>query len=135
MRTIRSLAAGTAALAIASGTALLPALIPAAPASAATACVYLDFGESNTYQPCVRDEQVLLNDLWKAGRAGPNQLLTVDGYYGSHTVSDVKAFQTAYALTVDGITGPQTWDWLCLVDAEWGFTGTYYQAVGCPLIN
>jgi len=40
------------------------------------------FGESNTYQQCVRDEQILLNDLWYVGAAGPNQLLTVDGYYG-----------------------------------------------------
>jgi hypothetical protein len=26
----------------------------------------------NTYQPCVLDEQVLLNDLWRIGFAGPD---------------------------------------------------------------
>lgn len=33
----------------------------------------------------------------------------VDGIYGPYTVSAVKAFQAANGLTVDGITGPETW--------------------------
>jgi hypothetical protein len=43
-----------------------------------------------TYSRCVRDEQILLNDLWDHGGTGDvNQLLAVDGNYGSHTASDV----------------------------------------------
>jgi peptidoglycan hydrolase-like protein with peptidoglycan-binding domain len=105
-------------------------------ASAATPCVEGTFGESNTYQQCVRDEQILLNDLWDVHAAGPNQLLTVDGYYGPHTFSDVESFQTAYHgspyhLSVDGITGPLTWGVLCIEDAANGFTGAYWHDAGC----
>jgi peptidoglycan hydrolase-like protein with peptidoglycan-binding domain len=33
----------------------------------------------------------------------------VDGVFGSHTESGVRALQQATALTVDGIVGPKTW--------------------------
>jgi peptidoglycan hydrolase-like protein with peptidoglycan-binding domain len=102
--------------------------------STSTACVYRDFGESSTYQVCVRDEQILLNDLWKDHVAGPNQLLTVDGYYGNLTTLDVKSFQAENFITPDGITGPVTWSVLCEQDWFFGFTGTYWHAVGCPAV-
>jgi peptidoglycan hydrolase-like protein with peptidoglycan-binding domain len=121
---------------VALATALTGVAIIAPGASAATLCVEQTFGESNTYQQCVRDEQILLNDLWYSDVAGPNQLLTVDGYYGPHTFSDVEAFQTAYHgspyhLSVDGITGPLTWGVLCIVDAANGYTGAYWHDAGC----
>lgn len=121
---------------LALATALTGVAISAPSASAATLCVEQTFGESNTYQQCVLDEQVLLNDLWSVHAAGPNQLLTVDGYYGPHTFSDVESFQTAYHgspyhLSVDGITGPLTWGVLCIEDANNGFTGAYWHNAGC----
>jgi zinc D-Ala-D-Ala carboxypeptidase len=119
---------------VALATALTGAAIIAPSASAATGCVTRTFGESNTYQQCVRDEQVMLNDLRYAHVGGPNQLLTVDGYYGAHTFSDVKSFQTVYSLRVDGITGPQTWRELCLIDSDNDFVGAYWHDAGCATI-
>jgi hypothetical protein len=126
--------AGMIVLALA--TPLTGVAIIAPSSSAATLCVEQTFGESNTYQQCVRDEQILLNDLRSVGAAGPNQTLTVDGYYGPHTFSDVESFQTAYHgspyhLAVDGITGPLTWGVLCIADANNGFTGVYWHDAGC----
>lgn len=40
-------------------------------------------------------------------RAGCN--LTVDGIFGSKTVTAVKIFQKQYGLTADGIVGEKTW--------------------------
>src|SRR5215472_11489991 len=102
---------------LALATALTGIAIIAPSASAATVCVGQTFGiwDQNTYQRCVHDEQILLNDLWGVHAAG-NQHLTVDGYYGSHTVSDVRAFQYQFDLIIDGITGDQTWGALCHED-------------------
>jgi peptidoglycan hydrolase-like protein with peptidoglycan-binding domain len=38
--------------------------------------------------------------------------LTVDGSFGSGTVSAARAFQSAHGLGVDGQVGPQTWQML-----------------------
>jgi peptidoglycan hydrolase-like protein with peptidoglycan-binding domain len=99
----------------------------------ASGCVTEDFSEANegTYEPCVADEQILLNDLYGIGVMGPNQRLVVDGYYGPDTTSDVRSFQGAWGDTVDGITGPQTWDSLCAVDYVYGFQGVYWHDAGC----
>lgn len=103
-----------------------------------TGCVAVQFGiwDENTYETCVRDEQILLNDLWYSGSRGPNQLLKVDGYYGNDTFSDVEGFQAFFRsqgwdLTVDGITGPHTWEALCVIARGSGFTGTYWHDAGC----
>jgi peptidoglycan hydrolase-like protein with peptidoglycan-binding domain len=105
----------------------------AAAATEATGCVTEDFSEADegTYEPCVLDEQVLLNDVYDAHDVGPNQLLATDGYYGPDTTSDVTSFQKAWDLEVDGITGPQTWDQLCVLDYELGYRGTYWHNAGC----
>ncbi len=38
--------------------------------------------------------------------------LSVDGNFGSGTVSAARAFQSAHSLGVDGQVGPQTWQML-----------------------
>jgi peptidoglycan hydrolase-like protein with peptidoglycan-binding domain len=42
---------------------------------------------------------------------GANQI-TIDGIFGSVTNDAVRAFQTLLGLAVDGIAGPQTWNYL-----------------------
>jgi zinc D-Ala-D-Ala carboxypeptidase len=121
----------------ATATASAPGHVTAPQAAAASGCVTQTFGiwDENTYERCVRDEQVLLNDLWYDHVPGPNQLLTVDGHYGPHTTSDVKSFQTQYVLQIDGITGPVTWRMLCEVDEYYKFTGVYWYDAGCASIT
>ena len=99
----------------------------------ASGCVTEEFGtwDENTYESCVADEQILLNNLWNVNAGGPDQLLVVDGYYGAHTANDVEAFQAYYGLAVDGITGPQTWESICNINQDKGFTGVYWHAAGC----
>lgn len=123
---------------VALATALTSVAITAPSASAATGCVTETFGiwDENTYEQCVRDEQVLMNDLVyfessqniDLGATGP---LTVDGYYGPATYLSVLTFQEWWSLKTDGITGPQTWGKLCYEDWEWGFRGAYWHDAGC----
>ena len=118
---------------LALATALTGAAITAPSASAASGCVTQTFGtwDESTYQQCVRDEQILLNNLSSIDLGVTNQLLTVDGYYGPHTFSDVTWFQLNDFLQPDGITGPQTWRVLCAVNREGRFTGVYWHDAGC----
>jgi peptidoglycan hydrolase-like protein with peptidoglycan-binding domain len=61
-------------------------------------------------EPMVRDGstgaavRLLQSDLDKTG-----DKLSVDGIFGSHTLSAVEAFQKLHHLKVDGIVGPLTW--------------------------
>ena len=119
---------------LAFATALTGVAIIAPGASAATGCVTRTFGESNTYQQCVRDEQILLNDLFNVGIPFPNQRFTVDGIYGPRTFSDVVSFQSHSTLHVDGITGPQTWQLLCNITGRNAFRGVYWRDAGCPSV-
>ena len=124
--------AGVAVVAL--GTALTGAAIIAPSASAATSCVSQDFSEaadSGVSLQCVKDIQGLLNGLRQHNFKGPNQILTVDGYYGSHTDSDVRAFQSYWALGVDGITGPKTWDALCAFTYQTIGSTSYWSNAGC----
>lgn len=125
----------TTAASAATATASTPGHVTAPRAPAATVCVGQTFGiwDEGTYLQCVRDEQILLNDLWKVHAAG-NQLLTVDGFYGPKTTSDVRAFQYQFDLIIDGITGDQTWGALCHEDQLEGFTGLYWHDAGCYLL-
>lgn len=50
----------------------------------------------------VKTLQTMLNTVQSAG-------LTVDGQFGSNTLSAVKTFQNDYGLTADGIVGKNTW--------------------------
>lgn len=124
----------TAAASAATTTASAPGHV-AAPraAEAPTGCVTETFslGDQNTYERCVRDEQVLFNDIWSVGKANVNQHLTVDGYYGPQTFSVVVGFQEFERLSTDGITGPKTWFALCVVDWDLGFVGAYWHDAGC----
>jgi len=43
---------------------------------------------------------------------GGGAAFTIDGIFGSLTNDAVRAFQTLLGLTVDGIVGPQTWNYL-----------------------
>jgi Tol biopolymer transport system component len=36
----------------------------------------------------------------------------IDGYFGTKTESAVRRFQTVNGLAVDGVIGPETWEWL-----------------------
>jgi peptidoglycan hydrolase-like protein with peptidoglycan-binding domain len=126
-----------AAAATASATATTAAQAAQAAASP-SGCVSETFTENDqyTYELCVSYEQVLLNDIWSVQKKtgdylGVNQQLTVDGYYGPDTTSDVEAFQGSHGDYVDGWTGPMTWDSLCTAVDFLGFHGTYWQDAGC----
>ena len=123
----------TTAASAAPMTASAPGHVAAPRATEATGCVTENFSEADegTYEPCVLDEQVLLNDVYDVHDVGPNQLLATDGHYGPDTTSDVISFQKAWDLEVDGITGPHTWDQLCALDFELGFRGNYWHNAGC----
>jgi hypothetical protein len=114
--------------------ALTAAAIVPSGASAATPSNFQDLGISpNTYQSCVRDEQVLLNDLWYAHAPGPDRLLATDGYYGFNTANDVSSFNFVYGIPTKyvGETTVETWGDLCVVTEEHGFSGAYWHAADC----
>jgi hypothetical protein len=131
----RHIATIVAALAV----ALAVAAIGASGASAATTCVHQTFTLSPfTYRPCVRDEQILLNDLRYAHVRGPDQLLATDGYYGTRTANDVSSFNYSNPVSrirteYVGETTPDTWAVLCSLDRGYGFTGAYWRAAGCSI--
>lgn len=148
-RRVRNLAVS----AIAIGSAAVFTALAATGASAATAakaapahvttpktgividpCVFQTFGYNpDTYQQCVLDLQVLLNDLWSIHYAGPNQLLATDGYYGAHTASDVASDNATWGLFGSGDEAtPDTWAGVCLADKDEGFQGVYWHNAGCP---
>jgi hypothetical protein len=122
------------------------ASLPGDGGSSQTACVFHTFKPSSTYQQCVKDEQVLLNDLFvhKPRLPGPDRQLATDGIYGPNTSRDVKAFNLAWGLPWYGdITArslypdsPGTWDAVCYAVNHYGLSGgsTYYRAAGCPQI-
>lgn len=123
----------TSAASAATTTASAPGHVTAALAADASGCVTQDFSEADegTYEVCVRDEQVLLNNLWNGYVLSNLQEISVDGYYGPQTESDVLFFQADAGITKDGITGPQTWWWLCHINAINGFQGAYWHGAGC----
>jgi peptidoglycan hydrolase-like protein with peptidoglycan-binding domain len=128
----------TTAASAATTTAASPADVTAPAAAAAATCVdqVFSIADEGTYYTCVNYEQVLLNDLQRVPGPGrfTNQTLTTDGYYGPLTTGDVKYFQTQNDIAIDGVTGPQTWYYLCWDDFDYGWTGTYWQAAGCPAL-
>ncbi|WP_054967252.1 peptidoglycan-binding domain-containing protein [Alicyclobacillus ferrooxydans] len=51
----------------------------------------------------------------------------IDGAFGPNTESAVKAYQSAYGLSVDGIVGPNTWSSLQQWLAQDGTSSPYYE--------
>ena len=133
LATLGTTTVASAAPAAASAPAHVTAQWAAKAAADPSGCVTEDFSEADegTYEPCVRDEQVLLNNLWSVHVLPGLKDLTVDGYYGPDTTSDVYTFQGDLAITYDGVTGPQTWWWVCHINSNAGFTGTYWHDAGC----
>ena len=93
----------TAAASAATTTASAPGHVTAPQASAAAAgCVTIQFG------------------TWDENTYEPN------------TYSAVRSFQTDIPNgNIDGITGPQTWWWLCHINSANGFSGAYWHDAGC----
>jgi peptidoglycan hydrolase-like protein with peptidoglycan-binding domain len=132
MRIIRSLIAPVAALAVASGVALLPALASAPPAGAAVSCTGTSevLGASVTKAPIIDHVRVPTVGNGTANWAcdlGPgndsvavqrlqialNECnlhagLAVDGIYGSLTGAAVRAVQNHDGVPADGVFGPVT---------------------------
>jgi peptidoglycan hydrolase-like protein with peptidoglycan-binding domain len=131
MRIIRSLIAPAAALALASGIAVLPALASAPPAGAAVSCTGTSLvpsvgvaadkmrmptvgnGTQNWHcQLGPGDDSVAVARLQIALNSvacnPPGAGLTVDGIYGPLTEAAVKAVQKSTGITQDGIYGPVT---------------------------
>jgi hypothetical protein len=125
----------TTAASAAPATASAPAHVTApSAAEASSGCVTEDFGtwDEPYYESCVRDAQILLNNLWSVGAVVGLYQLTVDGYYGPLTEGDVVNFQASTGfLAQDGILGPQTWEVLCGENAGEGFEGLYWHDAGC----
>ncbi len=124
---------GTTAVSAATSRASAPAHVTApSAAEAASGCVteIFSIADEPYYEPCVLDEQVLLNNLWSKGMPGLYKLAT-DGYYGPLTTGDVEQFQRDAGDSVDGVTGPETWGSLCIINAGNGFTGVYWHDAGC----
>jgi putative peptidoglycan binding protein len=108
---------------------------PATTAMAASGCVTQTFttADQGTVLTCVKDAQVLLNNLHSIGPPGfPGlQNLTVDGSYGQHTAADVRQFQKDVNIQQDSQLGPQTWWFLCVNNGDNGFRGTFWHDAGC----
>lgn len=128
--------------------ALTAALLAAAPAGAATtvkavpaavtamasgsgACVHRLFSYGSSGD-CVADIQQMLNDqIWLAFDSGyRGTYISVSGWFGPITASQVRYFQWKYRLGVDGVAGPRTWRSLCMAAWDSGDTTSYYGA-GC----
>jgi peptidoglycan hydrolase-like protein with peptidoglycan-binding domain len=131
MRIIRSFIAPAAALAVASGIAVLPALTSAPSASAAVSCTGTSLVPSvgaagdRMRMPTVGNGTRNWHCQLGLGNAGvavarlqialdsvacnpPGAGLTVDGIYGPLTEAAVKAVQKSAGITQDGIYGPVT---------------------------
>jgi peptidoglycan hydrolase-like protein with peptidoglycan-binding domain len=126
----------TTAASAATARASAPAHVTAPRAAeAASGCVTETFtiNDEPYYEPCVLDAQVLLNNLWSKGLPGLYQL-TTDGSYGPLTQGDVTQFQRDAGDGVDGELGPETWGSLCILNADYGFMGTYWHNAGCKTL-
>jgi peptidoglycan hydrolase-like protein with peptidoglycan-binding domain len=102
-------------------------------AEAASGCVteIFSIADEPYYEPCVLDEQVLLNNLWSKGLPGLYRL-TTDGYYGPLTTGDVAQFQKDAGDSVDGVTvHTEAWGSLRILNADQRLTGVYWHNAGC----
>jgi peptidoglycan hydrolase-like protein with peptidoglycan-binding domain len=123
-------------LVVALGVVAAAIALTAPGASASTPCAQRTFGLSDTYQPCVFDEQVLLNDLQRAGVGAFHKaevpLLARDGYYGPNTARTAGYFNSKTGNQRDGnVTNSDTWYALCDQTLFYGFYGAAWHAAGC----
>lgn len=88
-------------------------------ASAATQCVYREFGVGNSGN-CVKYIQTMTNNIEARHDYKGGKRLTVDGIYGPLTAGQVKLVQKWYMswgdhdpISIDGIVGKDTWHVLC----------------------
>lgn len=92
---------------------------------------------------CIKQLQTLANvDMW---RSNTNAYMAEDGEYGPITTDNITSFQKERNITADGITGMETWGWLCDlglggggggvgITKPTGFYATFdtaYNAAGC----
>jgi len=113
--------------------------ITAPGAYAATGCVTRTFDmvlDEDTYQPCVLDMQVLLNNLYGKGVIGPNQRLVTDGYFGINTANDVLEFNIWWNDVPGQLNEmtPTSWGALCGLNSDEGFRGAYWHDAGCQTL-
>jgi len=118
--------------------ALGATVFTAAAAAAYPACVSRTLTPSpaltNTYESCVLDEQVLLNNLYHAGLRPPYVAVPANGHYGPLTAGDVGRFNRRWLGTDAGVTYSRTWDELCKQNQAHGFRGDYWRTAGCNLV-
>jgi len=144
MHTLTRRLAGVA-LSLASITGMFVAVAPQAEA-AATVCASNTYSYSLTTKTCVVYLQKLLNEAYAfdtkylGGVLGPKRVLDTDGKYGALTQSAVTNLQKHIILfkvangpfthaKVDGVTGVQTWMYLC----DGPVSSVWYDA-GCDKV-
>lgn len=126
-------------------TALAGTTLAAPAATASTPCVYQTIGINNTYQRCVVDLQILLNNpILKDGAGwGYTQRLAVDGYYGPETAGDVEGLTLFLedsvwddsAIKISNEMTPAMWRPLCGIEGVNGFEGVYWHDLGCAQLD
>jgi len=108
----KSVFRGLAILVIA-GAVLAPTIVSAEPAAAAQAALCKDQTfKLGSKGKCVNYLQIILN-AYGLGSGSDSGDTTVDGIFGGRTEELVKRFQTKWAISSDGIVGPNTWRKLC----------------------
>jgi peptidoglycan hydrolase-like protein with peptidoglycan-binding domain len=104
-------------LIIAAGILSVFAVALPAQASAATPCIQRVFRWGSN-DACVSYIQQLFN---ASVDGGSNNFISVDSSYGTQTTNAIRFLQGRTGLTVDGITGPNTWRQLCFRGGNNGF--------------
>lgn len=104
----RWIVAPTMAVGIAAGA--IAAAMPQA--SASTTAPYLREGSRGTGVYCVQETLNLEFAL------EPQFQVTVDSIFGPKTLASVKEFQREERFTVDGVVGPQTGNYMALLDTN-----------------
>lgn len=94
---------------------LMVALPAALPAAAHPNAAYVEWGMQGDNVVCVQFAEAIVLD------PGPN----IDGIFGDETYYATLDFQAYYSLSVDGVVGPQTGEWVWYWDDYWGLDDCY----------